>query len=120
MSNRRWQDWITLLLGIWLFLSPWIVGYYLTNSVAAWNGWILGVAIVVFSAIALSIAQVWPKVVNIILGIWMIISPWVLAFATNRNAETNDVIVGILVIIFAATAMATARRHAPLSSHTAP
>ncbi|HKW80236.1 MAG TPA: SPW repeat protein [Casimicrobiaceae bacterium] len=120
MKNRRWQEWITLLLGIWLFLSPWIVRYVDTSMTASWNGWILGIAVVVFSAIALSIVKSWADIVNVVLGIWLIISPWALAFSgTSRGAETNDVIVGILVIVFAAWALGAARQHTPLPERSA-
>ena len=27
LSTRRWQDQLTLLLGLWLFVSPWVFGY---------------------------------------------------------------------------------------------
>jgi hypothetical protein len=27
MKERRWQDWLNLLIGVWLFISPWAVGF---------------------------------------------------------------------------------------------
>ena len=106
--TRRWQDWVTLVLGIWLFISPWVMGFASSGTGADWNAWILGVAIVVFSAIAVSLPQAWEEVINILLGIWMVISSWVIG-VTSRAVETNFVIVGLLVILFAAWAMAMNR-----------
>lgn len=108
MKEKRWQDWLNLLIGIWLFISPWVLGFAGTAMSAAWNAWILGVAIVVFSAIAVSMPQAWEEVINILLGIWMVISSWVIG-VTDRMVETNAVIVGLLVILFAAWAMAMNR-----------
>ena len=108
MREKRWQDWLNLLIGIWLFISPWVIGFAGTENGASWNAWILGVAIVVFSAFAVSLPQVWEEVVNILLGIWMVISSWVIGVA-SRAVETNFVIVGLLVILFAAWAMAMNR-----------
>ena len=108
MKAKRWQDWLNLLIGIWLFISPWVIGFAGADSGASWNAWILGVAIVVFSAIAVSIPQAWEEVINILLGIWMVISSWAIGIA-SRAAETNAVIVGLLVILFAAWAMAMNR-----------
>ncbi|HEY2863882.1 MAG TPA: SPW repeat protein [Casimicrobiaceae bacterium] len=110
MVSRRWQDWINLLLGVWLFISPWAIGYSGSSSIAAWNAWVLGVAIVVFAAIAVSMPQLWEEVINIVLGVWMVISAWVLGFSSVRSAETNAVIVGVLVIIFAVWAFALNRQ----------
>jgi hypothetical protein len=108
MKDKRWQDWLNLLIGIWLFISPWVIGFAGANLTASWNAWIFGVAIVVFSAIAVSMPQAWAEVINILLGIWMVISSWILGVAT-RAVETNAVIVGLLVILFAAWAMAMSR-----------
>ena len=35
--RQRWEDWINFVLGVWLFVSPWILGY-LSVGAAAWNG----------------------------------------------------------------------------------
>ena len=91
-----------------MLISPWVVGFAGSPSVAACNAWIFGVAIVVFSAIAASMPQAWEEVINILLGIWMVISSWVIG-AASRAVETNAVIVGLLVILFAAGAMAQNR-----------
>ncbi len=104
-SIKRWQDWGNLLLGAWLFVSPWVMQYPADMPSASWNAHLLGAAIVIFAAFAVSMPRVWEEGLNIILGIWMIISPWVLGFASYRNVTTNAVIVGILVTAFAAWAM---------------
>lgn len=119
MKAKRWQDWVNLLLGIWLFISPWVVGYVANDPGASRNAWILGVAIVIFSGIAVSTPQIWEEVINILLGIWMIISTWVVGF-TTRAAETNAVIVGILLIIFAIWAMIIDRDWRRQGTTTAP
>lgn len=108
LKDKRWQDWLNLIIGIWLFISPWVVGFAGSQVSASWNAWIFGVAIVVFSGIAVSMPQAWEEVINILIGIWMVISSWVLG-VTSRPAETNAVIVGLLVILFAAWAMAMNR-----------
>jgi hypothetical protein len=108
MKEKRWQDWLNLLIGLWLFVSPWVLGFAGSEISASWNAWILGAAILVFSAIAVSLPQAWEEVINILLGIWMVISSWVIG-VTNRAVETNAVIVGLLVILFAAWAIAMNR-----------
>ena len=25
--SNRWQDWLNLILGAWLFISPWVLGF---------------------------------------------------------------------------------------------
>jgi hypothetical protein len=46
--------------------------------------------------------------INVLLGIWVLISPWVLGFAGHATPMTNNVITGIVIIILAAwSALAT-------------
>ena len=118
MTERRWQDWLNLAIGAWLFVSPWAIGFAGSETAAAWNAWIMGVAIIAFSAIAVSMPRAWEEAINILLGVWMVVSSWVLGVAV-KAIETNAVIVGLLVILFAAWAMALARdwhRKAPTAS----
>lgn len=104
MANSRtmkWQDWVTLVLGVWLFFSPWILGFYSAMPGASWNFFVLGVAFVVFAAFALNLRTLWEEWVNLVLGIWMIISPWILAYNANTTARDDAVIVGIIVAVMA-------------------
>jgi len=34
-------EWLNVILGAWLFLSPWILGFAGTSA-AAWSAWIVG------------------------------------------------------------------------------
>jgi hypothetical protein len=105
MRAKRWQDWINLLLGAWLFVSPWVMNYAGDLPKAAWNAYILGAAIVLFAAVAVYVPKAWEEVVNILLGAWGVVSPWVLGFGSGRDITTNTVVVGGLVAVLAVWAM---------------
>jgi SPW repeat-containing protein len=38
---QAWQEWINLLLGIWVFIAPWALGFTGLAG-AAWDHWIVG------------------------------------------------------------------------------
>lgn len=105
VTTKRWQDGGNLLLGLWLFISPWVLKYIDGMPVSAWNATLLGAAIVVFSAVAVYMPRVWEEGINMALGVWMIISPWVLQFAAEKNIMMNAVITGVLVTALAAWAI---------------
>lgn len=110
-TNRRWQDWVNLALGIWLFFSPFILLYAGgPGGAAAWNSYILGIGIVIFAGGALAKPADWEEWVNLALGVWLVVSPWVLGFAGDGAATWNHVIVGILVGGDAIWAMRQQRR----------
>jgi hypothetical protein len=46
---RAWQEWVNLLLGIWLFVAPWALGFTQLGG-AAWDHWIVGVLVFLIAA----------------------------------------------------------------------
>lgn len=116
MTSRRWQDWVTLVLGIWMFFSPWLLGFYSAMPAASWSFFVVGVAFVVFAAFALNLRTLWEEWVNLALGVWSIISPWVLGFSGIGRARDDAVVVGLIVA--ALSIWALVERHAPATGTT--
>jgi hypothetical protein len=89
-----------VLAGIWLIISPWALGFAGLPA-ATWNTGVLGIAILILGAIRLgTVGTQGLSWVNLLLGIWLIISPFVLQFTGSTNGMWNAVIVGILVGLF--------------------
>ena len=103
--------WINVLLGIWVIISPFALGFALSPR-ATWNNVVAGFVVAVLALVRTGPArQAGWSWANVIVGVWLIISPFVLAFATTM-AIWNNVILGISILIVAwANAMVT-RRHA--------
>lgn len=38
------QEWITLVLGAWIFIAPWVLGFVLLQK-ASWDHWVVGVLV---------------------------------------------------------------------------
>jgi hypothetical protein len=104
MVVKRWQDWMNLVLGLWLFVSPWALDYAGQQS-AAWNAYIVGAGIVVFAAIAAYMPKAWEEMINTGLGVWLVLSPYMLGFASHMMVALHTVVFGILVTAFAVWAM---------------
>src|SRR5947209_6383256 len=47
----------------------------------------------------LSFSREWQDWCNLLLGIWLCVSPWVLRFVDDRAAAENAVFVGFLIIL---------------------
>jgi general stress protein CsbA len=102
--KRRWQDWINLIFGAWLIFSPWLLKY--TNlGTASWDSFYFGLAIVFFAVWALFAPMVWEEWVNLILGLWLIIAPWVHGFSTHTQVTWNVVAVGVIVAVLSLSTM---------------
>lgn len=54
VKARPWEEWINLIVGAWVFISPWVLGYYITNTAALWNSLVIGALVFVLSVWDLS------------------------------------------------------------------
>lgn len=95
-----WRDAINLVLGVWLIVSPFALGYA-AQATTAWNAYAIGVVIAVLSAAALWQFQKWEEWLSALLGAWLIVSPWILGLGVGDVATWNQVIVGIVVGVLA-------------------
>lgn len=100
-------SWINVLLGIWVIISPFVVQFGRLPA-ALWNNVIVGIVIAVLALIRTSTPrQVGWSWANVVLGIWMIISPFALGVMTTAILW-NNIILGIVIALIA-TANASTR-----------
>jgi SPW repeat len=98
-TNAKYCDVANLILGAFLFLSPWIFEF---GGTAAENANIAGIVIAALAIAALAAFAVWEEWLNLIVGLWTLVSPWLLGFSANSKAMMVSVIVGAAVAILAA------------------
>ena len=61
---------------------------------------IFGILIILAEVVSLSIFRVWEEWVTVILGVWLVICPWILDISSSV-AKTNLVAVGLMVMALA-------------------
>jgi hypothetical protein len=93
---------LNILFSIWLIISPFLLGYSATNGTAMWDAIIVGVIVLVLAWIRFANPDggTWPSWVNAVLGLWLIIAPFVLGTSANATIMWNDIIVGIAFVVF--------------------
>jgi hypothetical protein len=91
-------DIINLCLGAFLFCTPWLFGY--STGAMSGNAWISGLVIFLASMAALAAFAEWEEWTNIVVGIWLFVSPWVLGF-DGSQAMHIDLVIGIIVAVLA-------------------
>lgn len=98
-SNVRLCDVVNLALGAVLFFSPWLFDL---SAGAQWQtASIVGLIIAVLSIAALAAFAVWEEWLNLIAGLALMVSPWLLGFQDSQ-AMTIDVVIGMGVAFLAA------------------
>jgi uncharacterized membrane protein HdeD (DUF308 family) len=110
-NTRSWIDGTNLIIGILLFIVPWVAGPP-TNAVF-WNAWIVGGLIAFNAGFALSALAAWEEWTNLVLGVWAAISPWLLGFQANVGATWTYVVLGCAVAVLAAVQLWVVDRRPP-------
>jgi hypothetical protein len=109
-ANAKLCDVGNLILGGILFFSPWL--FNLPAGSESQNALISGIVIVVLSIAALAAFVIWEEWLNLIVGLWLIVSPWVLKFQ-GTSAMRIDVVIGIIVAVLAAVELWTTSQIPP-------
>lgn len=105
MTTRRWVDWVNVIFGVWLIASPWLLTVAGDDTPGAWSSWIVGAGIVSLAFFGMYKPAVWGDTIGILLGAWLLASPWMLGLVAAPAVAINAVIIGVLVICYALWAM---------------
>jgi hypothetical protein len=106
----HWQDWLNLVIAVWLFISPWVLNFAavvpgsglpgaVAAMAAAWNAWILGVLVFLISLAAVRQHRSTPEWVNVLLGTWLFVAPWILGFTAATAVAWDHWVVGAVIAI---------------------
>lgn len=110
MLEKRYFDWLNLILGVWVLISPWALGFASMTG-AMWTGVVMGILLIIGSAWTLyqpDRRQV--EWVNLVLGIVLFVAPWVVAYQGAAAAAWNSWILGAVVALIAAYTMTPSAR----------
>lgn len=105
-STYEIENLASLLIGAWLLVAPLIGGSidgYRGANVYIWNFELVGLAVVFLSLIAIKRMVVWAVVLNIVAGVWLILSPlFLIYFHLSDYYFWNSLLSGGLVAFFSA------------------
>jgi len=98
VAMARWSQIPLLVLGLWLVVSPFSLGY--RNVPLIWSDVISGILVTALAVIAFRTKRVWAAWANTFVGLWLAFAP--VAFRTpDAAAYANDTLIGMLVMTFA-------------------
>ncbi len=107
MKTAKTLSWIIAVAGLWEIVAPFIFGMTATTAFL-WDAIIVGLALVVFGVwAALSNQENTVKYlnwINAVLGLWLIIAPFVLSYSSAATAMWNDIVIGLVALVLGAWA----------------
>lgn len=91
-------DLYNFALAVLLFVAPWL--FKLSNGVARVEFWAEGAVIAAISIGAIIAYANWVEWANVALGVWLVVSPWLLGF-THTRAMHFSIAIGAAIAYFA-------------------
>jgi hypothetical protein len=103
------------LLGLYCAASPWIVHYTTSQPALVTHNLIMGIAI---GLLALGFTRAPERMYGLswamcALGVWLIISPWVVGESPDAGVVWNNIIIGALAVILGLVCAGTAAKASP-------
>ncbi len=103
------------LLGLYCAASPWIVHYTTSQPPLVTHNLIMGIAI---GLLALGFTRAPERMYGLswamcALGVWMIVSPWIVGDSPDAGVVWNNIIIGALAVILGLVCAGTAAKASP-------
>jgi SPW repeat len=105
MRIQHWQDVASLLLGVWLVLSPFALGF---AGAAVWITIVLGLCVILFAIEGFVIPSHLEEWGEILVGLALVVAPWTVGYE-SVSATVSSIVSGTLVILFAIWELMTDR-----------
>lgn len=106
-THRTWEDWLGMLLGVLIVLSPWfptqanqeIAG---DRSYVILSTFAVGMIILCLGQLEYVALQRWEEVAEIVLGLWLIASPYMFGYSGDGLLVFWHSGLGGIVVLLAA------------------
>ncbi len=99
-THRSWEDWVGIVLGALIGLSPWLAGEQGSQAIM-WNAIIVGVIVIGLSVLELTALQRWEEGLELLCGLWLIASPFIFGYTAPNALAPWHYGLGALVVLLA-------------------
>jgi hypothetical protein len=106
-THRTWEDWLGMLLGVLIILSPWFptqAGHEIVDaerSVVIINTFAVGILVFGLAQLEYIALRRWEEVAAILLALWLIVSPYVFGYHGDGLLRFYHSTLGGLVLLLA-------------------
>ena len=101
---KHWQDPVNAVLGAWLVLSPWALGFS-GDTVAMANFVVVGVLLLAAALGAIFLPRPWEEWTESVLGLWLVVSPWLIGYSGVEGAKADAILSGLVILTLALWAL---------------
>ena len=97
--HRTWEDWVGIVLGVMIGMSPWFAGQLELSPMV--NAFAVGAVVLVLAEFELVDLHRWEETGEILCGLWLIASPFVFGYAAAGTLATWHFALGGIVVLLA-------------------
>ena len=107
-THRTWEDWLGMLLGVLIVLSPWFptpAGHEVVDAERSYvilNTFTIGILVFGLAQLEYVALQRWEEVAEIVAGLWLIASPYIFGYSDDGMLRFWHTSLGGLVVLLAA------------------
>jgi len=103
-AHRTWEDWFGMLLGVLIVASPWfpfqdeaVMGQ--VSELVLLNAVVVGLVVFGLAQLEYVATQRWEEVLTILIGLWLIVSPYFLGYAAAGFLRLYHTGLGSVVVL---------------------
>jgi hypothetical protein len=107
-THRTWEDWLGMLFGVLIVLSPWFptqTSHEVIDADRSYmilNAFTVGIIVFGLGQLEYVALQRWEEVAGILLGLWLIASPYMFGYSGDGMLRFYHSSLGSLVLLLAA------------------
>ncbi len=98
--HGSWEDWVSMLLGVVIGLSPWLADQQ-DHQAVMWNAILVGACVLVLAQLEYVSLQRWEEGCEIVLGLWLVASPFTFGYANAGTLRYWHFVLGAAVVVLA-------------------
>jgi SPW repeat len=99
--HREWEDWLSMLLGVVIGISPWLAGQQ-DNLVINWNAFLVGAVVIALGALESIALSRWEEGAEMVAGAWLIASAFIFGYAGAGPLRYWHYVLGAAVVLLGA------------------
>ena len=97
--HHNWEDWVGMVLGVLIGLSPWFAGQ--SDQLPMLNAIAVGAVVLLLAEMELVDLHRWEESLELLCGAWLIVSPFVYGYTEAPLAIWHFAFGGIVALLAA-------------------
>ncbi|MGE5165202.1 MAG: SPW repeat protein [Sphingobacteriales bacterium] len=99
-THRSWEDWVGMLIGVLIGISPWLAEQQ-SDQAVMWNAILVGALVLLLAQLEYVSLQRWEETGEILLGLWLIAAPFTFGYVEAGLLRYWHFVLGAITVLLA-------------------